>query len=179
MTRRKWTVLSGVLVVVVATAVVFLRGGRPGVEGRPEDVVRYMATDGFRRLTDEERHLYAVRLRGMAAGERAEAMARAGLSDQARERVLEVVYQEGAPGPVEEYGALKSPKEKRAYLDRIIQAGEGVKTRAGDGEVWSTEWRKRFLENTSALERARLAEFVGALNRRRAELGLGPEIPGR
>jgi len=84
---------------------------------------------------------------------------------------------------VEEYFALKDPKEREAYLDKIIDMQEKQKLMFDvirGSDRWSDPARiKERIENMPPGMRTQFAEFVGAMRSRRQDKGLGSGVPGR
>ncbi|MGC9454093.1 MAG: hypothetical protein ACP5HU_04445 [Phycisphaerae bacterium] len=201
--RRKLLLgVAGGAIAVGCGAILLWAGlsGPPDPEKQsPEEVVEYLASEDFGKLSTERKREYLEQAREAGRLQGRRMMSGQDLSDEQRQQYFENMADVGRQHMrerLDEFFAL--PQEQRTeFIDRMLDrfqnrpmrpaderspaasaegddssdgAGDGRRSRGG----FTAEHMKRMIENTDPEDRARMAEFVKAMQKRMEERGISP-----
>jgi len=153
----------------------------PSVNAEPLVLAKFAATPTFARLPREQQDPYIDRM--VANFPTIVEAARTGqLTQEEQRKGFANVFGSRSSKHVEEYFSLTSPKEREAYLDKMIDMQEKQKLMfqiIRGRDIWTDPVRiKERIETMPPAMRTQFAEFAGALRKRRDEKGLA-NGPGR
>ena len=208
MNPKRFMLIAGAVAVLAAAGVVtyvfWPDGPPPNPEtAKSEEVTKYLASDQFAKLPVEKKQDYLEQVHKKSEGHPRRVFRSArDLSEKEREKLHEnmrPVFMAMMRKRMDAFFELP-PKERNAYLDRMIDAhenrrqewqrrreqreSEGASStqsqdrsrRRGAGRHrrhrMSPERLKRMIERTPAKDRARFMEFIKAMRKRREERGL-------
>jgi len=192
--RNRWIAAGATLVVVGAGAWTLHARRIPAPDGPVVQVVKFVATEQFEKLSPEQQKPYTDALEKVSRGERREVFEKAELSDEDRERLFHNTRGKEMEQRVDAYFALATPAEKQKYLDSMLdemqkrmsefrnrpttrpagQTGGGDRPGGGGGNRFDPERMKKRMESTPPARQAKMAEFHAAMRKRMTERGITP-----
>ncbi len=166
-------------------------------EQTPGQTVKYLASEEFGRLDDADKQEYFDSVVDHYESKKTWPVPRAELTDEERERLRKnagPLFQKMIGKRIDKYFQL--PREERtAYLDEMIDRMEEMRKARQErrkqeeeakpgtpgastsghpgppGRDFKPEWLKRWIEETPPEERAKQAQFMMAIQKRRLERG--------
>ncbi len=170
--KRFITLVTLALIGVGSVAIFSLRQKMTLPNDPPKEIARFVATEQFVSLPDDQKQAYVTRLEQLSFEERRRASLEADLTPQQAEAAYRNVFRQAAHQRVNTYFSITDEQARKAYLDQVIDEFEKEQAfkkhqPPNPGQI------KAYLESISPGQRARTAEFMSAFVQRRLVRGLG------
>src|SRR5687768_9673364 len=121
--RKWWIASAGGAAVLVAAAVVYaVWPSAPAPDAPPAEVAKYVASEAFARLSDEQKKPYLDAAQELPWEQRREAWEQ--LTDEERGRAMRNFGGGRREKQLDEYFALPPGKQRVVYLDKLIDEQE-------------------------------------------------------
>ena len=176
--RRRAVLVAAVVVVTGAVgAVVMWRRTAPPPTGDTLEVARFVGSDQFEKLPEEEKGPYLEAVR-KGVPRLIEASNKGELSDDDHLSAVGRAMGDPMRRALDEYFALPKGPERERYLDRMINEQEKIKREpppTAPKNMKPVQFKRgpAAMDSQPPEQRARMAELMGDLNRRREARGLG------